>query len=305
MRILLAEDDPVSLQVLRLTLEKAGHELTCVSDGDEAWQMLLRPDCPPLAILDWMMPGIDGTDLCRRVRALGKANYTYMILLTARSQGADLIEGLNAGADDFVAKPFRHDELHARIRTAARILDLQDQLLASNRELERRATHDGLTGVYNRTAIMELLGKELQRSMRSGGLPLCTVLMDSDHFKRINETYGHQAGDAVLCEITRRIEEVMRPYDVLGRYGGEEFLFVLSNCDAVQGRAVAERIRGACGDTPVQIGEHRIPVTVSMGVAEAGTAGVSVDELIFRADMVLYKAKAEGRNQVKVWEPVA
>ncbi len=304
MRILLAEDDPVSLQVRRLTLEKAGHELTCVSDGDDAWQMLLRPDCPSLAILDWMMPGIDGTDLCRRVRALARANYTYIILLTARSQGADLIEGLNAGADDFVAKPFRHDELHARIRTAERILDLQQQLMDSNKELERRATHDGLTGVYNRTAIMELLSKELQRAMRGGGMPVSTILLDIDHFKRINDSYGHQAGDAVLCEMTRRIEEVMRPYDVIGRYGGEEFLFVLSNCDSTQGRTVAERIRSACGDSPIQIGDKLVSVTVSLGVAEAIPIGVSVDDLIFRADMVLYRAKAEGRNQVKVWEPV-
>ncbi len=302
MRILLAEDDPVSLQMLRLMLEKSGHELTCVSDGDEAWQVLQRPDAPPLAILDWMMPGIDGPDLCRRVRAMNRVSYTYMILLTARSAGGDLIEGLNSGADDFVAKPFRHDELHARIRTAARILDLQEQLLASNKELERRATHDGLTGVYNRTAIIEFLGKELTRSTRRGNYSVAAILLDIDFFKRINDGFGHQVGDTVLCEVTRRIMDGLRPYDVLGRYGGEEFLVVLSDCDVDQGLTVAERIRLSCGSTPIVVGPHSLWVTVSLGVAVADSTETSVDELIFRADMVLYKAKAEGRNQAKVWE---
>lgn len=304
MRILLAEDEPVTREILRLSLEKVGHQVVCVSDGDEAWEYLQRPDCPSLAILDWMMPGIDGPELCRRVRALERQDYTYIILLTARSEGSAMVEGLTAGADDYIPKPFRHDELSARLRTAARILELQQQLVASNRELERRATHDGLTSVYNRTAILELLGKELQRALRSESAPVCTILLDVDHFKAVNDTYGHQAGDVVLQEVARRIEQSLRPYDVVGRYGGEEFLVVLSNCDAAQGVAVADRIRTTCSDTPFQVGHYSVHVSVSLGVAEAIPLSVTVDELIFRADMVLYSAKTEGRNLVKVWEPV-
>jgi diguanylate cyclase (GGDEF)-like protein len=287
MAVLVAEDNPVSQAMLRGMLTKWGYDVELASDGNEAWRLLQPPGAPRLAILDWMMPGIDGVELCRRVRAASREPYQYILLLTGRTDSDDLVKGMEAGADDYLTKPFKTQELRVRLRAGRRILDLQEELLSAREALRDQATHDGLTGLLNRTSILEILQIEAERAMRERR-PLALIMVDLDHFKLVNDTHGHVAGDAVLREASRRMKHACRSYDAIGRYGGEEFLAVLPGSDRLASRAQAERIRLAVAAEPVMADRASIPVTCSVGVAwREHPVPSQMDDLIREADEAL------------------
>ena len=299
--VLIAEDDPVFRHVLQSWLQKWNYQVTALENGLDAWSLLQQKDAPQMAILDWMMPGLDGIELCRRIRSHEGGRYRYVLLLTAKGDKEDVVAGLEAGADDYLIKPFDVNELRARVRAGKRILELQEALLRVQTQLQFESAHDHLTGLWNRGAIMGLLHRETQRSARFGK-PLGVMMIDLDHFKRINDSYGHQTGDAVLREVARRMLGSVRNYDFVGRYGGEEFLIVLAECTAPDLVVTAERMRAYLSRTPVETDAGPIPITVSIGlVAEPGdgTGLVKGEQLLRAADTALYRAKAHGRDRVE------
>jgi two-component system cell cycle response regulator len=299
-KVLIAEDDMVSRRLLEAMLTKWGYEVTVTRDGVEAWEVLQGADPPSLAILDWMMPGLDGVEVCRKVRQGGQEPYIYLLLLTTKGRKENIIEGLDAGADDYLTKPFDPQELQVRLRTGMRIVTLQAEIIEAREALRVQATHDALTGVWNRRAILEMLGTELVRSSRDD-LPVAVAMADLDHFKRINDTYGHVAGDAVLREAVSRMRALLRPYDAMGRYGGEEFLVVLPGCTAQDAFRLAERLRIGISQEPMIIPGGTIEMTGSLGVATNDTtAPLDAMALIQAADTALYRAKAGGRNRVEL-----
>ncbi|MEO8594148.1 MAG: diguanylate cyclase [Candidatus Solibacter sp.] len=300
MRVLAAEDNPVFQAMLKTMLTKWGYQAVIARNGNEACRVLEGEDPPRLAILDWMMPGMDGVEICRKLRSSNREPYIYILLLTARTEAQDLIEGMNAGADDYLTKPFNAHELRVRLNAGRRILDLQEELVRTREALRQQATHDGLTGLLNRTAILDRLDNELARSHRSGD-PVSAVMVDLDRFKLINDTRGHLAGDAVLRETARRLKGIGRRYDSVGRYGGEEFLIVLPGCDARTAEAQAERIREAVGGEAFPGPGQPFFMTASLGVASNQDHPPEV--LIREADDALYAAKAGGRNRVVVHSP--
>ena len=298
MRILIGEDDPVSRRVLEEFLTKWGYEVTVTQDG--AWQALQEDNAPRLAILDWMMPVMDGVEVCRQVRRCNSEPYTYILLLTAKGQKTDIVEGIEAGADDYLTKPFDAGELRARLRAGRRILALQGALLSARDALRFQATHDPLTGLWNRLATLESLRRELGRGEREE-FPVGVVMADLDHFKQINDVHGHATGDAVLREVAGRLRDSVRDYDTVGRYGGEEFLIVFPSCDLTLAARQAERIRNSFHATPLDLPDGEFLQTLSLGVASIGPqpSPASVDDLIQIADQALYRAKARGRNCVE------
>lgn len=301
MKTLVAEDDPIFRRILQSSLAKWGYEAVTACDGEQAWRILQNSGAPQLAILDWMMPRMDGVDICRQIRRLGREPYVYIVLLTSRDHLGDLIEGMDAGADDYLSKPFDPEELKARLRAGRRILDLQQQLLAAREELRQQATHDALTGLWNRPAIREALHIELERMKREHN-PVSIALADIDRFKQVNDRLGHSCGDTVLREIASRLQSSLRPYDKVGRYGGEEFLIVFPGCDLPRAIQLAERLRDRVAGESVYTSEAGlIGVTISMGVAAASEdEPCDPDGLIDRADAGLYGAKNHGRNRVCV-----
>ena len=297
MRVLIAEDDPISRRLLERTLSKWNYEVVVTCDGDEAWKLLRRADSPKLAILDWMMPGTSGVDVCRKLRRLTGREYVYIILLTAKGNRDDLVEGMDAGADDYIVKPFDARELHVRVRAAQRIIDLQAELIAAREALRVQATRDALTGLWNRAAIFDILRRELARARRKETY-VAVLMADVDHFKKVNDTYGHQAGDAVLRDVAGRMESVVRDYDAVGRYGGEEFLIVSSECDLTHGVELAERVRERIASKPFATPAGQLNATISLGVAAVrGPEHLDGDALVRAADEALYQAKQAGRNR--------
>jgi two-component system, cell cycle response regulator len=297
MRILIAEDDPVSRRVLQAHLTKWGYEVVVTNDGVEAWNVLQKDDPPPLAILDWMMPSMDGTEVIRRLRQRDDASYVYVLLLTAKSQKEDIVAGLEAGADDYLVKPFDAHELRARIRTGKRILDLQNQLVAVQAALREEATHDPLTRAWNRAGILDVLQREYARAQRIQA-SVGVVMADIDYFKPINDTYGHLAGDEVLRELARRMMNSVRAYDAIGRVGGEEFVIVFPDCGAESAFQRAEQLQQDITCKPVETRSALITVTASLGVAASDQGTCKDYEVLLRAaDAALYRSKAEGRNR--------
>ena len=299
MKILIADDSLVSRHLLEATLRKWGYEVTVACDGEEALSLLQKDDAPAVAILDWMMPGMTGLEVCRRVRLRAREPYTYILLLTSKSQKEDLIEGMEAGADDYITKPFDQHELQVRLRAGSRLVDLQAELLSAREALREQATKDSLTHLWNRSSIFEILCRELARGQRERA-PVGVVMVDLDHFKSINDNYGHFAGDAVLCEAARRMQNAVRQYDSIGRYGGEEFLILLSGCDEESSMCQAERLRKQLAQVQLSLQESTISITASFGVTTA-LPGQSwtPEELIHKADEALYLAKRRGRNRVE------
>jgi len=297
MRILIADDEPVSRRMLQALLGKWGYEVVSAEDGDAAWETLRSPGAPRMALLDWMMPGQNGVEVCRALRKLRPEPYTYILLLTARDAKESVVEGLESGADDYVTKPYNPQELKARIRVGLRLLDLEDNLVQAREAMRFKATHDTLTGVWNRGAILETLERETWRSRRERQ-SLGVLIADLDHFKSVNDTYGHLAGDAVLREVTRRMQTDIRPYDAVGRYGGEEFLVLLPGCDASETREKAERLREAISREPIETSFGTLKVTMSIGaVSTADWPEDSANQILQMADAALYRAKEEGRNR--------
>ncbi|HZL63824.1 MAG TPA: diguanylate cyclase [Thermoleophilia bacterium] len=297
MRILIAEDDSTSRLLLTRVLEGWGYEVAVTSDGAAAWDALQAEGAPRLAILDWMMPGMDGVEVCRRVRARETLQPPYMILLTALGDKDSVVKGLESGADDYVGKPYDPDELRARLEVGRRMIELNDELLEAQHALEILASTDTLTGVLNRGAIVDELERVQDWAAREKS-PFGLGMMDIDHFKLVNDTLGHAAGDVVLREVVRRALGVLRPYDTFGRFGGEEFLVLVPGAGGGKLSEVLERIRRAIGSTPIVVDGHEITVTVSIGGAVHDTG--SADHLIARADDAMYAAKGRGRDRILV-----
>jgi two-component system cell cycle response regulator len=296
--VLIADDDPVSLRLLQVSLTGAGYRVVVASDGSEALRKLDQDDGPRLAVLDWMMPSLDGIDICRAIRRVRREPYLYMILLTAKGHQSEIIEGLEAGADDYIIKPYDLQELKARLRSGKRILQLQHQLVEAREKLRMQATHDSLTGLFNRAAILESLEREVARAQREKN-PMSVIMADVDHFKRINDVYGHPTGDAVLQEIARRMLASFRAYDFVGRYGGEEFLIVVPSSELTLSVDLAERLRQHVAVQPVNACGNSIQVTVSLGVAALNSDANQPTQLLNLADAALYAAKHGGRNRVE------
>jgi two-component system cell cycle response regulator len=303
--VLIAEDDPLFRRILERWFQQWDYGVTAVENGLDAWEVLQREDAPQLAILDWMMPGMEGIELCRRIRSRDQSPYRYVLLLTAKDDKQDVIAGLEAGADDYLTKPFDVDELRARVRAGKRILDLQAALIHAQDELQSAALHDSLTGLWNRGAVLDLLRREVCRRQRTGDA-LGVIMADIDYFKKINDTHGHLVGDAVLQEVTRRLAMQVRPYDGVGRYGGEEFLIVFPGCSMPDLVVGAERLRHCIADQPIETSVGQIPVTLSLGLAsvEQGENEIlGCETFLHRADSALYAAKARGRNRVETAAP--
>ena len=302
MKILVADDDPGSRLILRSLLGRWGYEVTTVADGDAAWRVLTSEESPRLVVLDWKMPGREGPAICAELRRSERPGYFYVILLTARGQGTDLVEGMEAGADDYIVKPFEAEELRVRLRAGRRILDLEAELTASREAFREQATHDSLTGLLSRGAILDMLERELARCRRNG-TPLAIALADIDQFKLVNDQHGHQTGDSVLVEVAHRMTSVLRESDAVGRVGGEEFLTVLPGADPAAAVASAERIRARLSTTLIETVTSPLSVTLSIGVAVTHDGAVTTDILISTADRALYLAKQEGRDRVRFLEP--
>jgi diguanylate cyclase (GGDEF)-like protein len=270
--------------------------VTSVSRGDVALEILSPSGPPHLAIIDWMMPGLDGVDLCRALRARKSDTYTYVILITAKDDPESMLVGLEAGADDFLAKPVAPEELRARLRAGQRIVELQERLIAAREEQRRHADRDGLTGVSSRRRVLAAL--DLSLSERSaGGTELALAMIDMDDFKPINDGHGHQVGDRVLRTVCERVQRILRRTDVFGRYGGDEFLVVLPETSRREALEIARRMCEALASQPIECEGVELRVTASVGVATAESAQSSREDLIKRADRALFRAKDAGGNR--------
>jgi two-component system, cell cycle response regulator len=301
MKILVAEDDSISRVLLERTSQRAGYEVTAVEDEAKAITELSKGDSPRMALLDWIMPEKDGVEVCREVRRLKGHAYTYLVLLSSRETKQDIVQGLESGADDYLTKPFDTDELKARLRVGQRILDLEDRLVEARESMRFQATHDRLTSLWNRGVIV--VTRELARSRREKN---CTVVMmcDIDHFKSVNDRFGHAAGDDVQREVARRLQNSVRSYDIVGRYGGEEFLMVLNNCDPAGAVARAENLQAMVSGKPIPALDQSLTITISVGLAiSIDYPNQDVEEIIHQADLALYAAKSGARNCVRVANP--
>lgn len=302
MRILIAEDNRFFRRLLEVNLKQWGHDIVQCEDGRQAWDILKGEDPPRLAVLDWEMPEKHGVEICREVRELKDRPYVYIILLTAKNRQDDLVEGLESGADDYITKPFDPVELKVRLRAGTRIVQLQDDLLSAYRAAEMRAREDSLTGLWNHSAIMDILQKELSRSVRQHTW-VGVIMVDMDQFKKINDVYGHLKGDSVLKRTAAILKKGVRSYDSVGRYGGEEFLIVLPACNLQEASVLAERLRASAETDSLAHGLTGSAWTMSLGVtAVKGSNGVTADLAIRTADRALYHAKHRGRNCVEILE---
>jgi len=299
-RILVADDDPVSCTLLDRLLHKWGYDVIAAHSGTEAWEALQSNDAPRVALLDWMMPGLDGLEICRRVRARTAQPYVYIMLLTANDKVGNLVEGLESGADDYLTKPFHPQELRARLRVGLRMLELESHLVEARENLRFKASHDALTSIWNRGAIIELLERELSRARRDGS-SVGILLADIDHFKKINDTGGHLVGDEVLRVITGRLKGEVRAYDAVGRYGGEEFLILLPGCDDAKLAAKAEQLVKMVERSSIGTSSGAVPVTLSIGgIASSECPHAELNSYLRAADTALYRAKASGRNRFEM-----
>jgi len=296
MKVLIAEDDMTSRIILESVLKKWGFIPVMTCDGKEAWDVMQAKDSPKLVILDWQMPKMNGIEVCQKIRKIDTSNPPYLIVLTSKDEKKDIVKALEAGANDFISKPYDNQELRARINVGKRMVLLQSALDDAYRALKHEAMHDPLTNIYNRRAIMELLEKEMARAKREK-TGLCVGLCDLDHFKKVNDTYGHQIGDEVLIAFTQFVTDKLRLNDYVGRVGGEEFLIVASGSKGLKQEVVFERICSHIRNSKITTEKGNISITVCIGVA--GDTGVeNSDILIAAADMALYHAKKTGRDQV-------
>jgi diguanylate cyclase (GGDEF)-like protein len=301
MKILVADDDLLSRRLMERMLERNGYEVITAENGREAAEILSGDNSPRLALIDWMMPELDGPGVCRQVRSRHDTRYVYITLLTAKQASKDIVVGLESGADDYLVKPCNSDELMARLRTGIRILDLEDKIVEAREEMRFKATHDALTSLWNRGAVVADFEHELARSRREKGV-VSVLICDIDYFKQVNDGYGHQAGDEVLRQVSSRLLSSVRSYDKVGRYGGEEFLVVLSGCDSQLAQKRAEEIRRNVSACPFMTSKGLLSLSVSIGVLTSNdrNSGFSPTQLLNEADRALYHARESGRNCVKV-----
>jgi two-component system cell cycle response regulator len=296
-RILIADDDAISRRMMGMMLQKMGYEVDCAENGQDALERLLDQDGPRMALLDWMMPEIDGPEVCRRLRAANDRQYVYVILLTSKDTRESLVEGLDSGADEYLTKPCNSQELKARLRTGERILQLEDKLVSAREEMRFKATHDTLTTLWNRGKILEALDEALPQVDS-----MAVLMCDIDHFKAINDQHGHLVGDEVLRELAARLRAGVRANDLIGRFGGEEFLIVLNGCDAARLPERAEKLCKAVSESSISIDSRDISFTVSIGAVAVDPldAKTPSETVLNLADAALYQAKKEGRNRVVI-----
>lgn len=296
MKVLVADDDVTSRKMLAAIVQKGGYDVVEATDGNKAWQYLRASDGPRLALIDWMMPGLNGIEICRKFQELASHTPPYIILITSRDKNEDIVKGLNSGASDYLVKPFDTSELRARLEVGHRVVQLQAELAAARDAFEFEATHDSLTGILDRATIISELENELSRA-ESRRRAMGIALGDLDHFKHVNDTHGHQIGDQVLCGFVKRVESAVRGTDVFGRYGGEEFLIIAPGASECNHNRLWDRIRTSVCDVPIETGAGKIGITVSLGVAFVPPY-ISKEELLGAADEALYAAKDAGRNCV-------
>ncbi len=300
--ILVAEDSPIFRLLLEKTLRKAGHEVTSVENGRKAFDLFERHFFP-IILSDWMMPEMDGIELCKAVRSTQSPSYVFIIFLTSKNAKEDIVTGLEAGADDYLSKPFNPDELKARIKTGIRILKLERSLIKAKEEIRMLSFTDPLTGCFNRGYADNGLRKEVKRALRYKS-PLSVVMFDIDRFKSINDSYGHQGGDSVLVEVVNRVRRSIRnDVDWLCRYGGDEFVLVLPETDIAGAKKLSERIRTKISQEKITFENFEIDVTASFGVADLDPRtehDATFEILVSQADRLLYQAKKNGKNRIEV-----
>ena len=300
-KILIAEDDQITAKIIERHLRDWGYDVYLEKNGEDGWHTLEQENIR-IALLDWMMPKMDGLQLCRRVRAARSDPYTYLILLTARTSTTDIVEGLNAGADDYITKPVEPSELRARLMTGIRIIELENRNKRLQKKLEKLAREDSLTGFLNKKNIQERLEEELSRGRRENR-PVSAVLLDIDNFKLINDTHGHNVGDQVLQEIAGRLRRNIRRHDHIGRYGGDEILVLLWHAATEPLRIVAQRLCRCVSQEAIPTDAGPLQVTVSVGGASSEEhPEISGEDLIKVSDQALYDAKHQGRNRAEVRE---
>jgi two-component system cell cycle response regulator len=302
MRAVIADDDPVTTTVLSRALERLGFDVAVAHDGEAAWQLLTTGPTPALAVLDWMMPGLDGTDLCRRVRLDPSLSGLYVILLTGRGSRGDLVAGLDAGADDYMVKPIDPEELRARVQVGIRVATLQHrlgervtELQATRDHLARLVSIDALTEVYSRRWWFDLAATEFWRSCRYRRA-FSLMVLDLDFFKRVNDTFGHDAGDRLLRRFADMLRDECRQSDIIGRLGGEEFAVLVPETPGDAAQHLATRLREACNLIVVPSAAGGITCTCSIGISELGPDDEDLESVLRRADTALYDAKRSGRN---------
>ncbi|HEX7011458.1 MAG TPA: diguanylate cyclase [Steroidobacteraceae bacterium] len=300
-RILLVDDEPTQRLIVARLLKRAGYEVETAANGREALDMLQSGDFQ-LLITDWEMPQMDGIALCGALRSMPGKGYTYTILLTARDAIEHVVEGLRAGADDYLTKPVVEAELVARLNTGRRIVTLERSLRAANEENRRLSITDALTGAYNRRYLMEQLPREIERAARYGR-QLSVIMCDVDHFKKINDSHGHLVGDEMLKWFVGKLRSGVRACDWVARYGGEEFLIVLPETNVDQAATAAEHLRAQVAGSSIPLEGLELSVTASFGVCgwkNSVPQGASLDTLIARCDEGVYASKSAGRDRVTV-----
>ncbi len=302
MKILIADDENVTRRRLEKIVTGMGFEVISCEDGLDAWKIIQSEDAPSFLILDWLMPGMDGLEICRKVREQNREPYTFILLLTSKGEQDDFVNGMEAGADDYVTKPFNLSELKARLKAGERIVELNKELLSVRNDFEKLATYDKLTGLYNRNYMTEILDKEFVRALRYK-TDLSCILLDLDYFKDVNDTFGHDFGDLVLREFSACLKREKRKTDISIRYGGEEFLLLLPNTDISGAKRMAEKIRVTCEKKRYSDSNSSTTVTVSIGIASVmHNKLLESKELLSLTDKALYRSKAEGRNRVTVYQ---
>ncbi|NLO75267.1 MAG: diguanylate cyclase [Clostridia bacterium] len=295
MKILVAEDSRYYQRILQDTLSNWGYTVVLAKNGVQALERLKEKDGPKLAIIDWMMPEMNGLELCKKVRETLDNSYIYLIFLTDNSNKEDMIKGLEAGADDYITKPFNELELKFRLKNGERILNLENRIM-------QLALTDPLTGLLNRRAFVDRLVSEIARYKRLGQ-PLSLIMVDLDNFKKCNDTYGHLVGDEVLKHVAKCFSQFLRKYDFIGRYGGEEFVICTPGVDASVAYTIAERLRKSIKHVNIQQEEGeplQLYITASFGICEFSDKIKDVYDLIKEADEALYQAKANGKDQVVI-----
>lgn len=296
--VLVVDDSRVQRLILKNCLLDRGFEPIVIENGEEALVALEAPDAPRLVVLDWELPGMSGIEVCRNIRAGKAERYTYILMLTSKSDAAHVVAGLESGADDFVRKPFDPAELGARLATGCRILQLEAQLVSARDDLHRVAMYDSLTGLLNRGAILDYLRREIARAVRQN-TTVGLMMLDLDHFKGINDTFGHLAGDQALKRVGNLLESSFRSYDAAGRFGGEEFLVVLPNCGYADLKQRAEMVCLSMASMQLEFDGRPCSMTGSIGIATFDSSRMeSLEVLLQRADSALYEAKRYGRNRV-------
>ena len=305
MRAVIADDDRTTTAILSKALTQSGIDVAVADDGMAAWQLLNAPAAPSLAIVDWMMPGLDGIELCRRVRRSPSLAGLYMILLTGRNSRSDMITGLDAGADDYMTKPVDADELRARVQVGRRVLGLHRRLAEQVSELQSARDHlarlvstDVLTNVYSRRWWFEQTSTELSRCIRYGRT-FSLLAIDLDFFKQVNDRFGHEGGDRLLQQFADMLRRECRQSDIIGRLGGEEFAVLVPETTLADAKHVAARIVAACRELTLGTGvsSGTAASSCSIGISQLRDDDMTVESVLRRADRALYCAKKRGRDR--------